>query len=350
MNKRFSIATKVSFSKKKYDSIIFISTIFFIPFLLTLFRPITSTDTGGYFKYYLMAISNKLENFNAEQSYYIISRIAYFLTHNNSGFRIVLFVYQSIAYFTLLLIISKSSKPYLTFLIYFCFAYIYQFSIQIRSSVSNLIFILAVYDILEHNWKKYYLKMIIAYFFHHSSILFFIVYPLSIFILHHKKILYIYPFVLIIFSKYFAVFMDTFLSFMKTSQYPFFMTLYNYTQISRYQDVIINPLNRISLSIIVLYYVPLFKLKIQEITQLECICLVVMGLSLFCYFFGAYNIPIIGQRYPEALNLIYLIYIPLFEKYIKEKYLFYIFIFIYLAIIAKQYSTIESMLSFIGIE
>ena len=266
------------------------------------------------------------------------------------GFRLLLFFYQTIAFSILLVLIKKSPRPYLVFFIYFSFAYIYQFSIQIRSCIANLIFIWAIYNIFEKNWKSYYLKMLIAYFFHRSSILFFLVYPLCVFVLKHRKLLYLLPVLFVLFAKLFKAFMEGLIDFAESSNMPALKTIWTYTQLSSYQDSKVNPYNKISLFLFVIYYYPLIKYKARNLLKQECICLTVISLSFFYYLFGAYNIPIIAQRYPEAFNLVLLIYLPLFINRVKEKQLIYIFLTLYLFLIAENYSTLEVMLSFIGVK
>lgn len=342
---RFKI-NRFSIEQKQFTRILAICCIFFIPFILTLQRPLTSTDTTGYFEYFQKAVSG-VET--VESSYYLISRLTGLLLPGELGFRFLLFFYQTIAFSILLVLIKKSSKPYLVFFIYFCFAYIYQFSIQIRSCVANLIFILAIYDIFEKKWKSYYLKMLIAYFFHRSSIVFFLVYPLCVFVLKYRKVLYLLPVFFVLFAKEFNAFMGGFIDFAEGSNISALKTIWTYTQLSAYQDSKVNPYNKISLFLFVIYYFPLIKYKARNLLKQECICLTVLSLSFFCYFFGAYNIPIIAQRYPEAFNLVLLIYLPLFINRVKEKQLIYIFLTLYLFLIAENYSTLEVMLSFIGV-
>lgn len=186
---RFRI-NRFSIEQKQFTRLLAICFIFFIPFILTLQRPLTSTDTTGYFDYYQKAVSGVQ---TVEYSYYLLSLLSGLLLPGEMGFRLLLFFYQTIAFSILLVLIKKSPKPYLVFFIYFSFAYIYQFSIQIRSCIANLIFVLSIYDIFEKKWKSYYLKMLIAYFFHRSSLLFFLVYPLCVFILKYRKVLYLLP-------------------------------------------------------------------------------------------------------------------------------------------------------------
>lgn len=343
---RFKI-NRFSIEQKQFTRILAICCIFFIPFILTLQRPLTSTDTTGYFDYYQKAVTGVQ---TVESSYYLLSRLAELLLPGDLGFRLLLFFYQTIAFSILLVLIKRSQKPYLVFFIYFCFAYIYQFSIQIRSCVANLIFALSIYDIFEKKWKSYYLKMLIAYFFHRSSILFFLVYPLCLFVLKHKELLYFMPIFFVLSAKLFKPFMGGFIDFAGNSGVPAIKTIWTYTQIASYQEAEMNPFNKTSLFLFVVYYYPLIKYKAGNLLKQECICLTVISLSLFCYFFGAYNIPIIAQRYPEALNLVLLIYLPLFINRVREKQISYLLLALYLFLIAKNYGTGNFMLSFIGIK
>ncbi len=338
---------KFNISKKKFFNLIFICIIFCFPFFLTLQRPLNSTDTSEYYEYYQKSI---LGIQTVEPTYYYLSRISNDIACGEFGFRILLFFYQLISFSILLIILRKSEKPCFTFFIFFCFAYIYQFSIQIRSCVGNLIFILAVYDIFEKKWKSYYLKMAIAYLFHRSSILFFIVYPFCVFVQKHRKFLYIFPIAFFCLAKSFTPFMESFVEYLGGSKISIMKKLWTYTQLTAYQESAVNPYNKISLFLLVIYYLPLIKFRVKNLSEKEIICLTVISLSFFCYFFGAFNMPIIAQRYPEALNLILLIYLPLFSNRIKEKEIFYLLLALYLVLIAQNYGTGTVMLKFMGLK
>lgn len=107
-----------------------------------------------------------------------------------------------------------------------------------------------------------------------------------------------------------------------------------------------SPLNRISLFIFLVYYFYLLNFPVENLKKIEIISLSIMSLSIFCYFIGAFQISIIAERYPEALNLIFVIFFPLLEKRIKEKYIFNILVFIYLVLLNMQYGTFKTLLGY----
>ena len=69
----------------------------------------------------------------------------------DNGFGIILFIYTLLAIIVLFKILEKSDNITLSFFVYFSFAYLYQMNIQMRSSVANLIFLYAIYDIKDKN-------------------------------------------------------------------------------------------------------------------------------------------------------------------------------------------------------
>lgn len=329
-------------SKSKFNEQVFIAFLFFIPFLVCVFRPLSSTDTSGYLNYFNSA---SFDFRGVELSFSLISLIGKSLFGDVYGFRFVLFCYTAIGFLVLLKIIEKTDSPVVAFFVYFAFAYTYQMCIQMRSSVSNLIFILALFDIRDRKVKSYYLKMLIAFFFHESSILFFCVYPFCVLILKYRKILYILP-VVFISSIYLLNSLSTSLGFLENSEIGFIHKFLVYSQLSSYADSKVNPINRISLFLFVFYYVFIFGIKIKNLNNLEIISLCVISISLFCFFFGARFFPIIAQRYPEGLNLALVVLIPSFFRHCREWKILLVFLMLYLFLVAMNYGTITTQLSY----
>lgn len=327
-------------TNKQYQELVFIFLSFLFFFFLIILRPLNSTDTEGYFKYFQNA---SLKNPVPEKSFVIISLIAKFLGGEIYGFRIVLFIYATISIILLFSLLKKNSNPIIAFLVYFSFAYIYQMNIQIRSCIANLIFCHALYDIYDKNWKKYYIKIIIAFLFHNSSVLFFPIYPFCRFILRKRKLLIILPFLFVILAYFTGDIIFTFVSLGETHGFRALNVLKAYTQFSKYH---VNPLNRFSLFIFFLHYFYIFCFPLKKITEKEIICLSILSISIFCYFFGAFNLPIIAERYPEVFNLVLVLFFPLIIKRVKEKDIFFVLFLIYIAIANMQYKTFETLLGY----
>jgi len=133
---------------KKYDEIIILKILFIMPFLFCVFRPLTSNDTIGYYNYFIKA---SMLNSYPEISCVLISVFSKLIGCTDNGFRIILFIYTLLATIVLFKILEKSDNITLSFFVYFSFAYLYQMNIQMRSSVANLIFLYAIYDIKDKN-------------------------------------------------------------------------------------------------------------------------------------------------------------------------------------------------------
>lgn len=328
-------------SREKYNTLVFVAALFLLPFVMIVIRPLSSTDTSGYYSYF----KNPESALKVEASFLLIASLARFVSEGMVGFRLLLFIYASLSSIFLFIILRKSRSPLIAFFVYFSFAYTYQMCIQIRSGVANLIFLWAVYDIADRNPKQYYLKMLLAFLFHNSSVFFFLMYPLCSFINKHKKILFILPFLLVFLAMVLSMGINNLIYLLANSKITMLRTLYAYTSLKQYSEAYINPFNRISLFLMVIYYVSLFFIK--KLNTLEIVSLILMAISIFCYFLGKFSMPIIAQRYPEAFNLILVIFLPLLSTRCKEKKLFFSFLLIYLALINIQYETLSNTLSYI---
>ena len=216
-----------------------------------------------------------------------------------------------------------------------------------RSSVANLIFILALFDIKNKDIKKYYLKICIAFIIHNSAILYVIVYPIARFIIKRKKILYFLPIIAIGSSFFVASFVGFIVKNTQDSSSYIFKTLFVYYSSSHIGKTGVNPVNTISLSILCFYYYFVYKINVKYISDLECISLVVMSLSLLMSTLGYILIPIFAERYTVAINLILMLFLPLFMNRCKEKKIFLVLLLVYLWLINRQYQTLNFTVSYL---
>ena len=328
-------------SRKTYNELVFIAALFFIPFIMIIIRPLNSTDTGGYYSYF----TNPASASNVEQSFLLIASLVRVISPELLGFRILLFIYAFLSSVFLFVVLKKSENPFIAFIVYFSFAYIYQMCIQIRSGVANLIFVWAIYDIANKKPKQYYLKMLLAFFFHNSSVLFFVLYPLARFFNKYRRMLVVLPFLFVFLSICLSFLMDQAIFLLSNSKVTMLKTLYAYTYIKQFSEAPVNPFNRISLFLLFVYYFFLFLVKRKN--TLEIVSLVIMAFSIFCYFLGKFTLPIISQRYPETFNLILVISLPLLYIRCKEKKIYFLLLLIYLLLINIQYKTLSTMLSYV---
>lgn len=329
-------------SSEKWNEISMLLFLFIIPFIIAVFRPLWSIDTSTYLYYYKNASFDYNE---VEKSFSLISIFAKKILGEGNGFRFVIFVYEFLASITLFKILQKSEFPFICFIVYFSFAYMYQMCIQMRSAFSNLLFILALYDIRDKKTANYYLKMIVAFIFHQSAILFFLIYPVAGFIIKHKKTLYLLPIFAVFFSFMFAKGI-AFVSNFENSSFRPLKLIYTYAYLAQKSGETANPINKISLFVFAIYYFFIFFVHVKKMSKTEIISLTVLSISIFCYFFGALTLPVIAQRYSVALNLVLLILIPCLFARVKEKWLLLIFIGMYLCIVSCEYSTLQILLSY----
>ncbi len=333
--------------KKNYYNNILISILFFIPFLLCIFRPLESPDTLGYYLYFTSSSLKNVDIFNVEISFIIIAFLCKLIDNGILGFRILLFIYASITSYILFNTINRTRSPFIAFMIYFSFAYSYQMCIQIRSAITNILLISIALDLSEEKNKKAIFKILLASLFHISGLLFFIIKPLYHIFDKHRKILWLIPIVIILISistnEYMSIILEN------LHKYDFFLIkrILPYYQDKYYFESVVNPLNRVSLVIIFVYYFYVINVGVNQLIKTEIISLTILNISLFSYFWGALNFPIIAQRYPESFNLILIVLFTELIRRVKEKYFYFIILFLYLAFINYQYSTINTLLAYL---
>lgn len=329
--------------KENQKYVVMLLGIFLI--LICAFRPLSSSDTYGYYNLYRQVIGH--QDAFVEQSFKIISWLGYSLFGVSEGFRFVLFIYATITMSIMIKALDYCEEKIMSFLIWFSFAYVFQMTIQMRSAVANLLFLLSIQDIIKGNLKKYYIKILIAIFFHQQSVILLFIYPFIRVIMKKRRILIVLPLLFIITARFASVFLNRFIGYLMNSRFDYIAAkaeayLYNY-----YTDVLINPLNRISIILLLVYYFEIAYVGIKKLKNDEVVYLIVGAVSIFCYFLGYYTIPIIGMRYPECFNLVLVMWLPVIgiRRFSSSSKIYNMFVLIYLYLINIQYQTFEVIIS-----
>lgn len=342
---KICVKRTITVDRNKLEQCIFIGFLFLLPFIFCVYRPFTLPDIGAYYYRYLEAISVGKAGYleDTEYSFVVISRIAQFLFGSDSGFRGMLFLYEMFATVIMLIICYKSHIPLMAFAIYFSFAYYYQMNVQMRSSVANLLLLWSLYDIAEGKPKNFYIKVIIASLMHYSILVFLPLYPIGRIITKHrnKYFMFLLPIVAIILGLNFGRLLQVIFGVLGglDSPLPFIRKLYVLTTWPQYSTAYVNPFNRISIALIFIYYFYYFYVKIESINNIDIICMLMASVSIFTYIYGANYFAIIAQRYPEIINLIFVILLVDTYYYINNKKMYLIIAFGYLALVAENYGT-----------
>lgn len=308
-------------------------------------RPLSSSDTKGYYNLYIETINNRKPFI--EQSFQYISKIGYTLFGIEGGFRFLLLIYACITWYILIRVIKQCENKLLSFFIWFSFAFVFQMMIQMRSAVGNLLFLWSLQDITEKNYRKYYIKIFVAIFFHAQSFIFLFIYPCVRVVLKYRKLLYILPPAFILAAYTAPYFLDQIIPFLINSKFEYLAQKVEVYTLKYYTDVWTNPINRISLVLFAIFYFEIIIVGIKRLMNDEVVYITICAVSIFCYFLGKFTIPIIALRYPECFNLVLIVLLPVIgyrrlKRSINE---FKILMFVYLFLINIQYNTFRVIAS-----
>lgn len=321
--------------------------IFFILMVMCTFRPMNTTDTDNYYEYYLTASITKPV---PELSYVLISLFWRKVIGGVSGFRFVMLTYYLCTFFLLHRLLKKTPDSAVSFIIFFSFAFALQICIQVRAPLANMLLLSSIEDIGNRKIKKHYIKVFLACLIHMSSIVFVIIYPVSRLLdkYRNRPVMYALPFFAVISARISASFVEFIV------RYGVKIGITGLERFSVYFSpqfyaARINPVNRISVVLAVVYYSFLLFAGVKKLNTKEIIYLIIIAYSIYFYFLGYYSIALIGYRFPESLNLVLIFAIPALIKHTanirNNRILCYMLLFFYLVLINHQYETIPVILS-----
>ncbi|MCR5251776.1 MAG: EpsG family protein [Lachnospiraceae bacterium] len=305
------------------------------------FRNIFATiDTPAYFSSYMAA---RLSSNSLEKTYVLLSILVRNIIGDKAGFRVVLIIYSLVSWILIKRIMKKTEYPIIALLLWFVISFKINIAIQIRSGLATLVMLDSLHD-LGVDWKKHYIKILFAVMIHSSAILFVFIYPVYYLIKKQNRLfLLILPLLTIISAWLFSNSIHIFLTRL-LSQNTFGgriaerFLLFNSAQ---YLRSYVNPFNRFSLAIVIIYYLYLYFVGAKPFSELQIGGLAVMMMSLFCYFFGAKSSPMIAYRYPEMLNQVLAIMTTGIVVYAKNKKLAVILVFFFIIMAEMHYHNIE---------
>lgn len=266
---------------------------------------------------YLDIIHSDINMWSMEPTVWLINKINTALGGKDQGF---FFIYAILGVSLKAYAIKKISPlPLLSLYLYVCLYFVLHEMTQIRVGVACGIFLLALPDLANRNYKGYLLKSVIAILFHYSAVIMLVLYCLRADKI--SKLLYC---ALPLLGITISAFPDLVLSFFKLS--IFFLPDFLGSKVGIYLSLIndegfnkINIFNFFVLSLMCFYYFVIFNIKKFSI-GVEFLLIKLFGLQLFVYY-SLSAVPAFSIRLSEFLGVCLIITLPYLVLIFKDKLL-----------------------------
>ena len=279
-----------------------------------------------------LEIINSMDNiWEMEPTVWLINQInlLFFGGNNQIFFLIYAILGVSIKIFAINRI---SAFPLLSIYIYICLYFVLHEMTQIRVGVACGIFLLAIPDIVNKNYKNYFIKTIFAMSFHYSAIIMILLYFINAQTIN-KKLYFVLPilglalaFIPNLMLNIFNLF-EIILPSVISSKITTYLSLINDDDYNK-----INIFNFFILSLVFFYYFLLFNIDRFE-EKIDIVLVKLFGLQLFIYYAFS-SIPTFATRLSEFIGIALVItlshFILMFKPLTVPLFLFFIWLSGYL--------------------
>jgi len=209
--------------------------------------------------------------------------------------------------------------PILSYISYILLYFILHEMTQIRAGVAAAIFLLAIPDVVNKNFKYFFIKTILAFSFHYSAIFMFLVYffnPSSfqrifyfVFPIFGMALAFLKSYTLILFN----VFVNLFPAFISDKLNVYLILLGE----GQYSDI--NIFNFYYLSILMFYFLLVVNYRMLK-SKYDLVFLKILGLSLFLYY-ALSAVPVFAIRISELFGVVLILLIPHALFLFKQKFI-----------------------------
>lgn len=315
---RYAVPLPFSLRINKKTLVLF--TVALLLIFIAGFRPIgLDRDSPNYVS--LLNIPFSQANFlDKEPAFWMLVEINRVLFSSNERTFFLIFAIIGVS-LKILAINRLSSMPFLSLWAYICVYFILHEMTQIRAGVASGIFLLAIQDIVNRNFKKFIIKVLFASLFHYSAIV-----MLSLYFLNLRKISIIYFFLLPVIGLFLAYFgLSKILLLNFTDFLPEFLSyklrIYlSLLELGEHKEIHIFNFFYSSLLILLyfifsLYYYAKNKIKFNNY---DIFYIKVLSLLLFTFYFFS-PVPVLAFRISEFFGVTLIILIPNLILYFKQK-------------------------------
>ncbi|MDX8380852.1 MAG: EpsG family protein [Ghiorsea sp.] len=317
---------KLPAKEDKELSIVFISIMIIVLPFIAGFRPLEHfRDTSEY----LNIIHTYNNIWDAEPTVWIINQFNLLFLGGND--QIFFFIYAMLGVTIKITAIRRLSLlPILSIYIYICLYFILHEMTQIRAGVAAGIFLLALPDILNRDFKNYLFKILLAMAFHYSAIILFLLYfldPKEI----NKKVFLSLPIIGLV------------LAFNPGLMVSFFELLALLLpgdiggKVNMYIQLIdddafnkINIFNFFTLSLIIIFYFSIINLDKFK-SKFDVLLMKIFSLQLFVYYAFS-SIPVFAMRLSELLGVALIITLAHVIILFEEKLIVYSLLCVWLSL------------------
>ncbi|NDK08604.1 hypothetical protein EOM39_05185 [Candidatus Gracilibacteria bacterium] len=275
---------------------------------------------------YLEMIATYDHLWMAEPTFWIINQFNQLLLGGND--QIFFLIYAILGVTIKIIAINRlSSLPLLSVYLYICLYFVLHEMTQIRVGVACGIFLLAIPDIVNKNFRIYLFKTLIAMAFHYSAIIMLVVYFVNNKNIN-RKIYFFLPIIglFLAFIPNLMLTIFTFFEFILPSVIANKVTIY-ISLIDNEDYNKINIFNLFTLSLICFYYFALFNIWRLK-TELDIVLIKFFGLQLFIYYAFS-SIPVFAIRLSEFIGFSLILLIPNLIFMFKQKLLPILFILVW---------------------
>ena len=337
--------TKNISNNKRYDSYLFIVFFVFL-FFIAGFRPLDiDRDSENYARtIQSFIITHNYDFIRTEPFFYLIVDVSKFLFNNVVRGVFILYAFLGVS-LKLYAIKKNASFPLLSLIVYFCLYFVLHEMTQIRVGVAAAIFLLAIPDIVNRNWKSYLIKTALATSFHYVAIIMLFIYLINS--KNNKQLFYLFlPLIGILlaitnFGKYFLMSMISFLPEFLSYKINIYLTLH---EMGMHTEI--NVFNLYYSSLLIIYYFSIINInKFKK--EIDVLQIKILGWMLFSFYFFSF-LPVLAFRISEFLAIVLIFILPDLISIVRQKLFTSFIVFLYLISMLFNYIFIQKLFHFWG--
>lgn len=328
-----------------YYSYLFIIFFVFL-FFIAGFRPLDiDHDSENYARaIQSFIITHNYDFIRTEPFFYLIVDVSKFLFNNVVRGVFILYAFLGVS-LKLYAIKKNASFPLLSLIVYFCLYFVLHEMTQIRVGVAAAIFLLAIPDIVNRNWKSYLIKTALATSFHYVAIIMLFIYLINS--KNNKQLFYLFlPLIGILlaitnFGKYFLMSMISFLPEFLSYKINIYLTLH---EMGMHTEI--NVFNLYYSSLLIIYYFSIINInKFKK--EIDVLQIKILGWMLFSFYFFSF-LPVLAFRISEFLAIVLIFILPDLISIVRQKLFTSFIVFLYSISMLFNYIFIQKLFHFWG--
>lgn len=326
-----------------YYSYLFIVFFVFL-FFIAGFRPLDiDRDSENYARtIQSFIITHNYDFIRTEPFFYLIVDVSKLLFNNVVRGVFILYAFLGVS-LKLYAIKKNASFPLLSLIVYFCLYFVLHEMTQIRVGVAAAIFLLAIPDIVNRNWKSYLIKTALATSFHYVAIIMLFIYLINS--KNNKQLFYLFlPLIGILsaitnFGKYFLMSMISFLPEFLSYKINIYLTLH---EMGMHTEI--NVFNLYYSSLLIIYYFSIINInKFKK--EIDVLQIKILGWMLFSFYFFSF-LPVLAFRISEFLAIVLIFILPDLISIVRQKLFTSFIVFLYLISMLFNYIFIQKLFHF----